>query len=339
MTARAAIARGPSVATTMTAAAIDRFGPPQVLASHTLPVPTAGPSDVLIALDAAGVGMWDGRIRDGSWATGKEHFPLVLGTDGAGTVVGKGARVRRFQIGDRVWAYQYNNAKGGFYAQYVAVNGDHVGRVPRHLSLIEAGAGVATGLTALQGIAHLHLTEGNTVLIFGASGAVGTLAIQFARHRLARVLATASGPDASALVRQLGADAVLDARREDVVEQLQALAPDGIDAVLALAGGEAMERSLGLVRPRGRLVYPNGVEPEPQPRPGVRVVTYDAVATPRKFAELERVADQVQLRVPIASRYPLAAAAKAHERLEQSHVLGRIVFEIKPEDLDFPTTS
>jgi NADPH:quinone reductase len=332
MTARAAVARGPTAATTMTAAAIDRFGPPEVLTSHTLPVPKAGPSEVLIALDAAGVGMWDGRIRDGSWATGKEHFPLVLGTDGAGTVVGKGARVRRFQIGDRVWAYQYNNAKGGFYAQYVAVNGDHAGRVPRHLSLIEAGAGVATGLTALQGIAHLHLAEGDTVLILGASGAVGTLAIQFARLRLARVLATASGHEASALVRQLGAEAAVDARREDFVEQLQALAPDGIDAVLALAGTDAMERCLELVRPRGRVAYPNGVEPEPPPRAGVRVAGYDAMANPRKLAELERAADQVQLRVPIAAQYPLAEAAKAHERLAQGHVLGRIVLPIEPGD-------
>ena len=82
------------------------------------------------------------------------------------------------------------------------------------------------------------------------------------------------------------------------------------------------------MRTGGRVVYPNGVEPEPQSRKGVRVVAYDAVADPRKFAELERAADEVRLRVPIAAVYPLSEAAKAHARIEGGHVLGRIVLRI-----------
>jgi NADPH:quinone reductase len=325
---RTAVSPTSAAPTTMQAEAIDRFGPPSGLTLRSLPVPKVGPSEILIALHAAGVGIWDARIRDGTWATGNERFPLVLGVDGAGIVVERGARVRRFHIDDRVWAYAYGNPKGGFYAEYVAVKADHVGRVPQRLDLREAGAAPCTGLTALQGINHLRLDEGATVLIFGGSGAVGTLAIQFARQRQARVLATASGPEAVDLVLELGAEAAIDARRDDAVERLRSLAPNGLDAVLALAGGDALEPCLALVRRGGRVAYPNGVEPEPQSPRGVRVVAYDAMADPRRFAELERAADEAQFRVPIAGVYPLSQAAQAHARLDQGHVLGKIVLQI-----------
>ena len=321
----------PTIPATMKAAAIDRFGPPAVLTLHTLPVPKPGPREVLIALHAAGVGVWDLEVRDGSWRPyGRPKFPFVLGTDGAGIVAAKGARASRFRIGDRVWAYHYANRKGGFYAEYVAVNASHVGRVPKHLDLLHAGGAATTGFTALQGIDDaLRLRWGETVLIFGASGAVGTLAVQFAKSRRARVLATASGRDARLLVRRLGADAVIDARSAGAIAQLRKLAPDGLDAALALAGGAALEQCLSLVRPGGRVAYPNGVEPEPRRRPGVHLLAYDAVAGPREFARLERAAVRARLRVPIAAVYPLAQAAKAHARLERGHILGRLVLRIR----------
>jgi NADPH:quinone reductase len=325
---RAAVSKPSTVRTVMEAAAIDRFGPPSVLRTHSLPVPKVGPHEVLIALHAAGVGIWDAKTRDGTWATGDARFPLVLGADGAGIVVARGARVRRFQVDDRVWAYAYGNRKGGFYAEYVAVKVEQVGRVPERLDLLEAGAAAVTGLTALQGIDRLRLDEGATVLIFGGTGAVGTLAIQFARARQARVLATASGQDGAALVKELGAEAAIDARQKDAAERLRSLAPDGLDAVLALAGGEALERCLTLVHAGGRVAYPNGVEAEPQSRQGVRAVGYDATVNPRKFAELERAVEEARLRVPIAAVYPLSDATKAHARLEEGHVLGRIVLQV-----------
>ena len=124
MTKRAAARRPISsdIPATMRAAAIDRFGGPEVLSVHTLPVPEPNAQEVLIALDAAGVGTWDAGQRSGEWAEGKEEFPLILGIDGAGTVVAVGARVERFAIGDYVYSYSYSNPKGGFYAEYVAVS-------------------------------------------------------------------------------------------------------------------------------------------------------------------------------------------------------------------------
>lgn len=315
-------------AVTMKAAALDRFGPPKVLTLHDIPVPRPGPRDLLIAVHGAAVSVWDAEIRNGTWwPGGHRRFPLVLGTEGAGIVAAKGSRVRRFRLGDRVWAV---SSKRGFYAEYVAVNAQHAGRMPWRLDLPHAAAAAATGLTALQGIDNLlRVRPRETVLIFGASGAVGTLAVQFAKRRRARVLAVVRGRHAAALVRRLGADAVIDTRSSGALERLRELAPDGIDAALAFAGGDALERCLSFVRAGGRVAYPNGVEPEPRRRRGVRLRTYNAAAGPREFAQLERAVAEAGLRVPIAAAYPLAQAANAHARLERGHVLGRIVLRIR----------
>ena len=312
----------------MKAAAIDRFGPPSVLKLHTLPAPEPGPEEVLITLHSAGVGVWDASVRDGSWRPyGRPKFPLIPGTDGAGIVSALGARVRRFSVGDRVYATDY---AGGFYAEWVAVEAENVARVPPRLDLLPAGAALVPGLTALQGIDdHLRVRRGETVLIFGATGSVGTLAVQFAKRLRARVLATASGRAAGALVGRLGADGVFDPHRGDATERLEKLAGGAIDRVLALAGGDVLERCLELVRPRGRVAYPNGVEPEPRRRSRFQVVAYDAEAGPRQFAKLESAIKEARLRVPIAAVYPLAQAAKAHQRLQRGHILGRIVLQIR----------
>src|SRR5678815_5457089 len=237
---------------TMKAAAIDRFGPPSALTLHDVPVPRPGPHEVLIAIDTAGIGSWDASIRDGSWRKpGRQRFPLVPGVDGAGIVVAKGARVRRVRLGDRVYGYEFGNRQGGFYAEFAAADAEHVDRVPKGLDLRDAGAVATTGLTALQGVDALELRPGQTVLIFGASGAVGTMAVQFAVQRGAHVIATASGAVATRLVRRLGAHRVIDARRPESIDQLRKFAPDGLDAVLALAGGGELERCLDFVRPKG----------------------------------------------------------------------------------------
>jgi NADPH2:quinone reductase len=314
----------------MRAAAIDRFGPPSVITVHTLPIPEPAPRQIVIALHAAGVGGWDESIRDGSWRpAGRSRFPRVLGLDGAGVVVAKGARVRRFRVGDRAYAYDPDNPTGGFYAEYVAVDEGKAGRVPHRLDNLQAGAGAVTGLTAQQGIDDaLAVRKGETVLIFGASGAVGTLAVQFAKRHGARVLATASGGKAAALVRRLGADAVVDARSRDVADRLRALVPDGIDAVLALGGGDELERCLDFLRDGGRIAYPHGIEPEPMPRRKFRIRGYDAGGGWRQFAQLSRAIVEAKLSVPIAAVYPLGGAGAAHRRLH-GQVIGRIVLRIR----------
>ena len=333
MTARrygASIVKGMKIPQTMKAAAISRFGPPSVIRLRELPVPRPAPDEVLIRVTAAGVGSWDPAIRDGSWRhPGGTRFPLILGTDGMGIVVAKGSTTRRLRVGERVYAYQFGEGGSGFYAQYATVKARHAARVPASLKPLQAGAAAATSLTALRGIHMLGLRRGQSVLIFGASGAVGTMAVQFAKHRGARVLAGASGRRAAALMRRLGADAVVDTRRDDAVERLWNLAPNGIDAVLAFAGGQSLERCLDLVRAGGRVAFPNGIEPAPPPRRrALQSFAYDIAATPKWFNRLERSIARAPVRVPLAMVVPLSQAAKAHERLAKGHVLGRIVLRV-----------
>jgi NADPH2:quinone reductase len=314
---------------TMRAAAIDRFGGPEVLSVHTLPVPEPNAHEVLIAVDAAGVGTWDASQRNGEWVEGDEDFPLILGIDGVGTVVAIGARVQRFAIGDYVYSYSYANPKGGFYAEYVAVSAGKVAAVPDALDETSAGALPALGLTALQGVDDaLELAGGENVIVHGASGNVGMLAVQFAKHRGTRVLATASGPDGVAFVRRLGADEVIDGRRDDIGAAAKRFAPDGIDAVLAFVGGHELTGCLDALRRGGRVAYPNGIEPEPRKRRGVRIKAYDAEAGHREFERLGREIERAHPEIPIAEVFSLEDAAKAHERLERGHVLGRIVLRI-----------
>jgi NADPH:quinone reductase-like Zn-dependent oxidoreductase len=153
--------------------------------------------------------------------------------------------------------------------------------------------------------------------------------VQFARRHGAKVIGTARGPAAKRFVSKLGADAAIDIVSGEVAEEVRAFAPAGIDAVLALAGGEALQKLLTLVRPGGRVAYPEGVEPEPKGSRKVKWVSYDGQAGPREFARLNRAVEETRLRVPIAAVYPLEKAAQAHQRLEQGQVLGRIALQIR----------
>jgi NADPH2:quinone reductase len=318
----------------MKAAVIDRFGPASAIKIRERPVPIPAPDEVLIRVDTAGVGSWDPAVREGSWRRpGRAAFPLVLGTDGAGIVVAKGSRVKGLRIGTRAYAYEFGNPKGGFYAEYAVVKARHAARVPQRLDLLQAGAAAPIALTALQGVVgKLQVRRGQTILIFGASGAVGTMAVQFAKWRGARVLATATGRRAATLVRRLGADEVIDMRRNRAVDRLGQLAPKGVDAVLAFAGGKALERCLDWVRPGGRVAFPNGIDPSPpRRRRRLRFLPYDLDVTPQWFKQLERSVAKALIQVPIAAVLPLGRAAQAHRRLEKGRILGRIVLRVDPD--------
>ena len=320
----------PGVPKTMRAAAIDRFGGPEELTLHTLPVPGIGPKELLIAVHTAGAASWDAEMRAGWWPEGKPEFPLVLGSDGSGTVARVGGQVRGFKMQDEVYAYSFPNPKGGFYAEFVAVAAANVGHRPSRLNLEESGAIGTTGLTALQGVERLGFRKRDPVVIVGASGGVGTIAVQLARWMGAHILAVASGRDGVRLVNELvGLNASIDGKHEDVAEQVGSFAPDGIAAVLAFAGGEALDACVDRVRPGGRVVHPNGVEPAPKRRSGVEIITYDAEAGPDHFKRLNDAIDASRLKVAISAAFPLEEAAKA-QRLASGHVIGKIVLHVRP---------
>jgi NADPH:quinone reductase-like Zn-dependent oxidoreductase len=317
---------------TMQAVAMDRFGGPETLSLRALPVPEIGPDELLIRVESAGVGVWDPFEREGGFAKlfGVEpRFPYVLGSDGAGTVAAIGRQVTRFKESDRVYGCSLASPKGGFYAEYAVVKADNAAHIPATLSTAEAGALMVDAITALRGLDDtLGLQGRESLLILGASGGIGHLAVQLAKRLGARVLAAASGEDGVALARRLGADAVVNGRRDDLAAAARAFAPGGLDAALLTAGGEPAERALAAVRIGGRAAYPHGVEPAPQPRPGVSVQSYDGTPDPQVIGKLNRLIESGPFEVHIARTFPLAQAADAHRALD-THYLGKLA--LRPE--------
>lgn len=312
---------------TMRAAAIDKFGGPEVLRVHTLPLPEPGPGEILVKVDTAGIGQWDPFEVEGGFAqmTGsKPRFPYVPGTDGAGTVVAVGEGVTRFKKGDRVYAMNLAGPKGGFYAEYTVPKAEHAARVPGNLSLEQAGVMPADAVTALRGLDDtLRVKKGESIMIFGASGGIGHMAVQLAKRMGARVLAVASGDDGVALAKRLGADAVVDGRKADVTVAAREFAPDGFDAALFTAGGDDAERALDAVREGGRVAYPNGVEPEIPRRPGITTQSYDGDPDEKVLEKLNRLIEEGPFEVHVARTFALDEAAQAHRALEE-HYLGKL---------------
>ena len=310
---------------TMHAAAIDEFGGP--ITPHTLPVPDVGPDEVLIRVESAGVGVWDPFEREGGFAKAagaQPHFPYILGTDGAGTVVDVGRQVRDFKKGDRVYAVSTANPKGGFYAEYAVVKASDVSPLPGKLTVEEAGAMPTDAITALRGLDDtLKLKRGESVMIFGASGGIGHLAVQLAKRMGARVFAVASGDDGVGLATHLGADEVVDGHKDDVVKETRRSAPNGIDTALFTAGGEEADRALEAVRDGGRVAYPDGVEPEPKARPGIEMQSYEGTATPDAIAKLNRLIEEGPFEVHVARTFPLDRADEALRALDE-HYLGKL---------------
>ncbi len=314
-----------SIPEQMRAAAFDRYGGPEVLHVETLPVPRPGPKQALIRLHAAGIGVWDPSVRAGEIELGRSRFPRVIGNDGAGEVVAVGGDVRRFHAGDRVYAYSFD---GGFYAEYVALDEDAIAPIPEGLSAEEAGALGADGVTALRGLDdQLHLAAGQALMVYGASGGIGHLAVQLAKRMGARVLAVASGKDGVELVRELGADAAVDGKRDDVPRAARDFAPAGLDAALVLVHGEGLDAALGAMRKGGRVAHPNGVEPAPRAPEGVTLLAYDGEPSPDAFERLNRLIAAGPFHVELGRVYPLDDAARAHRELGKHH-LGKVALRM-----------
>jgi NADPH:quinone reductase-like Zn-dependent oxidoreductase len=227
-----------------------RYGPPEVLEELEVPRPEPGAGEVLIRGAAAGVNPADWALRGGSLRPFvRLELPFVCGSDVAGVVEATGARAEA--PGDAVFAMT-PTGKGGTYAEYVAVAADNVARVPSGLTLVEAATVPLVGLTALQALRDMaKLAGGERVLVYGASGGVGTFAVQIAKAMGARVTAACSGRNAE-LVRGLGADEVIDYTGENAVP-----AGPGYDVVFGAVNTLSVLRWRRALRPRGRIVTVN----------------------------------------------------------------------------------
>jgi NADPH:quinone reductase-like Zn-dependent oxidoreductase len=310
--------------TTMKAMRIHTYGGPEVLRYEDAPRPAIGEEEVLIRVYAAAVNPLDWKVRSGLYADSYHPtFPLILGWDIAGVVEVTGMGVKNLAIGDEV----YTRPVTGGYAEYVAVPAADVAHKPYSLDFIQAAATPIAALTAWQAIVDAaHLGAGQTILIHGAAGGVGTFAVQLARWRGAYVIGTASGHNL-AFLRQLGADEVIDyttTRFEEVVH--------GVDVVFDTVSGETKQRSWGVIKPGGILVSIIGPpSPDVAAAHGVQQhMVRGILQSPARarLAEIARMVDAGQLKPIVSTVLPLQEAARAHILSESRHTRGKIVLQV-----------
>jgi NADPH2:quinone reductase len=305
---------------TMKAAVVDAAGPPKSIHIKDVPAPRLSRNHVIIALEYAGLGSWDAAQRSGAWGSVKPG--TILGADGSGTVAAVAADVTNFAVGDRVYSYSYQNPTGGFHAEYVSVPADRVGHVPPHLEMKVAGAMPCVALTAQSGIEVLKVSRGQTLLVFGASGGVGSLAVWLANGHGATVVGSAR-PDAQDYVRTLGAAHAVDPNSSEPNAILKRVAAEGFDVA-----SDALAVFLSHLKAGAPFAYPNGVEPKPH-MSGHAALTFDGEMS---RAAIERLNTAIGSRtIPLrVQEFALKDVVEAHRRIEQGHIVGKIVLRIRP---------
>ncbi|WP_313959374.1 NADP-dependent oxidoreductase [Agrococcus jejuensis] len=306
---------------TMQAVVYDEFGGPERLALREVAAPTPGPGEVRIRVRRAGVNPVDWKVLSGGLRGLMPHvLPIVPGWDVAGVVDALGPDVPELEVGDEVLSYARKDwVQQGTFAELVTVRVVDVARKPAALSWDAAGALPLAGLTAERVLDAAGVSRGSTVLVHAASGGVGTLAVQLARLRGARVIGTAS-PSGHDRLRALGAEPV--AYGDGLVDAVRALAPEGVDAVVDLVGG-VMEQTLAVLAEGGQHA---SIADHAAGEHGGRWV-WVRPDGPRLEALAQRVADG-ELDVEIAGTFPLADVAGAFEQSMSGTTRGKLVIHV-----------
>ena len=316
-----------SATSTMKAIVIYGYGGPEVLKYEDVPRPEPKAEQILIRVIAAGVNPVDGMIRSGMFAKdGNGAFPMVLGGDIAGVVERVGNKITKFKAGDPVFAYVSLDSGGG-YAQYAVVPEGDAAPKPKSLTYIEAGAVPIVALTAWQALIDTaKLNAGQTVLIHGGSGGVGSFAIQIAKARGAKVIATASTANQD-LLKQLGTDVAVDYTKQ----KFEDVAKD-VDVVLDSVGKDTLTRSYGVVKKGGIIVSlvarPNQSDLE---KHGIRGVALSVEPNSGELAQIGKLIDEKKIRVIVSQTFPLSEAKKAQKQVASGHTRGKIVLKLAEE--------
>lgn len=317
----------------MRAAVITEFGGPDVLALRDIERPVAEAGQVVVRVHASSANPVDGLIRQGA-VNPDLALPAIVGSDVAGTVVEAGPGVRDFAPGDEVYYTSELSTGGGAFAEYHAAEASIVAAKPTSLSFAEAATVPLAGGTAWEAIVRrLSVRPGETVLVHGGSGGVGSFAVQMAAAAGARVLATAS-TDNQDLLRELGAVPV-DYRQQDFVDIARShTAGAGVDAVLDTVGGENVARSLQAARAGARaatVLGPDGELPDLYQR---NQVLHGIFLTRERarLLEMTPMFERALVHPQIGQTYPLEDAREVHRRLDAGHIRGKILVEIGQVD-------
>jgi len=312
----------------MKAVVAHEYGAPEVLKFEEVPRPEPKEDEVLVRVIASGVNPADPLTLSGKYAREfGTHLPLIPGYDIAGVVEKTGAKVTNLKAGDAVYGYP---TFGGGWAGYVTVKQWEVAAKPKTLNFAEAAAvpmGALTAWQALVDTAQLH--PGQTILVHGGSGGVGSFAVQIAKARGARVIATASTANQD-LLKQLGADVAIDytkTRFEDVAKD--------VDAVLDPVGKETLARSYGVVK-KGGIVMSLVARPDPVEleKRGIRGAAISVHPDAEDLAEIARLIDAGKIKPVVTEVLPLSEAIAAQRQAETHHTRGKLVLRIADEPKD-----
>ena len=311
-------------AATMKAVRIHDYGDSSKLVFEDAPKPSPAKGEMLVKVQAAGVNPVDWKIRAGMFRGGLDFtMPATLGFDIAGEVAEVGEGVKKFEKGDKVFAYLALN-RGGGYAEYAIVKENEAAAMPKELDFVKAAATPLTALTAWQCLFDVaKLDKGQTVLVHAGAGGVGHFAVQLAKWKGAKVIATASAANIE-FVKSLGADEVVDyksVRFEDVVKD--------VDVVLDTVGDDTTNRSAAVLKKGGILVSIAG-DPDPAKfaERGVRVATHLVEPSGEQLARIAKLIESGGVKPHVSQELPLKDAAKAHQQSESGRTRGKIVLVV-----------
>jgi NADPH:quinone reductase-like Zn-dependent oxidoreductase len=309
---------------TMMAWRVHEFGPPDVMRFERVLRPRPGVGEILVKVEAAGVGPWDGWIRAGKSAL-PQPLPLTLGSDFSGEIITVGTGVSELRQGEQVYGAT-NPRFVGACAEYALVSVEMVSSKPTSLTHVEAASVPVIAVTAWQALFdHAQLKAGQTVVIHGAAGNVGSYAVQLTSRAGVQTIATVATDDIPA-ARNLGATTVIDYRTQRFEEEVR-----DVDAVIDLVGGETQNRSFQVLRRGGKLI--SAVSRPDQHLAevhGVEAAFFLVNVTSQILAEIARLIDGGKLRTNVGAVLPLADAHAAHLMLErvQPQPKGKIVLAV-----------
>jgi NADPH2:quinone reductase len=306
----------------MKAVYIEEFGGPEKVVFGDLPEPGAGPGEIRLSMRAAGIGPWDVKAMQGRFPG--VQLPYLVGFEFAGVVDQVGEGVTDFTAGDEVYGTDW---KAGSFAEYRVTAAGMAARKPGRLTFEEAVALPVAGTTALEGlIERLAVGPGDSVLVTGASGGVGTIAVQVAHDAGATVVAVCSAENFD-YARALGADSTFDYHDEGWPEAVRQAHPGGVDKLFDIAGGKALEQAFAAVKDGGQAV---GIVYGPLdhgPR-GISFERFSAGSGPARLQTVATMADEGRLRVELAAELPLEHAREALERVAGGHTRGKVVLKL-----------
>jgi NADPH:quinone reductase-like Zn-dependent oxidoreductase len=307
----------------MKAIVIDAYGNEDVLNYVEVERPEPKADEILVKVHVAAVNPADWKIRDGMGENFRFKFPLILGGDIAGTVEAVGDRVKNFKPGDAVYGMTLSSLSGG-YAEYAITNADSIVLKPDDLSFEEAAAIPIGALTAWQAMFDLaNLSSGQRILITGASGGVGSMAVQLAKAKGAIVIGTASGRNEQ-FVCDLGADEFVDYTQQAFEQVVK-----DVDVVFDTIGNDTQERAFQTLKPGGFLVSSAGTpSAEKAQEFGVGTAFVFCKSNAPQLAEINHLIAEGKLKIHIETMLPLTQVKKAHQLSQSGRTRGKIVLQI-----------